>query len=160
MPDDAQIVFQDFVRRLIGHKASYASLFLNSLRVCVDRQLEESTGLFLWFEPAWHLGSSNGVLVGSRQAQVEERDAHAALNLVVERLVGTQIENVEVEPLTNDIRVQFSGGCWIKTFVSDPEADENWYIRDCKSNQVITGSSRGLNLSERSTEHQSPQQTE
>jgi hypothetical protein len=160
MPDDPQLVFQDFVRRLIGHKVSYASLLLNSLRICVDRQLEEKTGLFLWFEPAWHLGSSNGVLVGSRQAQVEEHNAHAALNLVVKELVGKQIENVEVEPLTNEIDVRFSGGYWIKTFVSDPEDDENWYIRDCKSNQVITGSSRAIHVSERSTEHHSSQQTE
>jgi hypothetical protein len=157
MPDDAQFVFHDFVRRLIGHKVSYASLFLNSLRICVDRQLKESTGLFLWFDPVWHLGSSNGVLVGSRQAQVEERNAHAALNLVVEELVGRQIEDVKVEALTNDLDVRFSGGYWVRTFVSDPEADENWYVRDCKSNQVVSGSSSALRLSDRTTEHDSPQ---
>lgn len=91
MPEDAQSAFDDFVRRLIGHKVSYASLFLNSLRICVDRQLEESTGFFLWFEPVWHLGSLDGILVGSRQAQVEERDAQAALNLLVQVLVAQKL---------------------------------------------------------------------
>src|SRR5580658_902583 len=127
MAEETQSVFDGFVRRLTGHKVSYASLFLNSLRICVDRQLQESNGLFLWFEPVWHLGGPVGVLVGSRQAQTEERDAHAALNSLVEGLVGRQIELVAVEPLTNDIDVRFSGGYWVKTFVFDPEADENWY---------------------------------
>ena len=157
MPEDAQSVFDDFVRRLIGHKVSYASLFPNSLRICIDRQLEENTGLFLWFEPVWHLGSLNGVLVGSRQAQVEERDAHAALNLLVQELIGRQIEHVCVEALTNDIDVRFSGGYWVRTFVSDPEADENWYFRDCQSNVVVTGSSRALRLTDRATKCDSPQ---
>jgi hypothetical protein len=158
MPDDTQFVFHDFVQRLIGHKVSYASLFLNSLRICVDRQLKEATGLFLWFEPVWHLGSSKGVLVGSRQAQAEERDTHAVLNRVVEELVGREIETMKVEPLTNDIEVRFSGGYWVKTFVSDPEANENWYIRDCRSNQVVRGSSLGL--SERTAEHELVKQSE
>lgn len=157
MPDDAQLVFYSFVQRLIGHEVSYASLFLNSLRICVDRQLQESTGLFLWFDPVWHLGSSNGVLVGSRQAQVEDRNAHATLNVVVQELVGRQIEDIKVEALTNDIYVRFSGGYWVRTFVSDPEAEENWYVRDCKSNQVVSGSSRALRRSVRATEHDSPQ---
>jgi hypothetical protein len=149
MHEDAQSVFDAFVLRLKGHKVSYASLFLNSLRICVDRQLQESTGLFLWFEPVWHLGGLNGVLVGSRQAQVEEPDAHAALNLLVKELLGRQIEEVRLEALTNDIDVPFSGGYWVRTFVSDPEADESWYFRDCQSNVVVTGSAQGLRLEER-----------
>jgi hypothetical protein len=157
MPEDPQSAFDDFVRRLIGHKVSYASLFLNSLRICVDRQLEESTGFFLWFEPVWHLGSLEGILVGSRQAQVEEPDAHAALNLLVQALVGREIESICVEALTNDIAVRFSGGYWVRTFVSDPEADENWYVRDCQSNVVVTGSSRALRLTDRATKRDSPQ---
>jgi hypothetical protein len=149
MPKDVQPVLADFVRRLVGHRVSHSSLLLNSLRVCVDRQLQENSGFFLWFEPVWHLGDPNGVLVGSRQAQVEERDAHAALNSLVEKIVGQPIEGVSIEPLTNDIDVRFSGGYWIRTFVSDPTADENWYIRDCGSNEVVTGSAKGLRLTDR-----------
>jgi hypothetical protein len=151
MSEDPQSAFDDFIRRLIGRKVSYASLVLNSLRVCVDRQLKESNGFFLWFEPVWHLGSLDGILVGSRQAQVEERDAHAALNLRVQALVGRKIESVCVEALTNDIAVRFSDGYWVRTFVSDPEADENWYVRDCQSNVVVTGSSKALRLTDRAT---------
>ena len=146
MLEGAQPVFDDLVRRLIGHKVSYASLFLNSLRICVDRQLGEKAGLFLWFEPVWHLGCSTGVLVGSRQAQVEETDAHATLNLLVQKLVGRQVEHVVVETLTNDIEVRLSDGYWVKTFVSDPTETESWYPRDCQSDLVVTGSPKGLSL--------------
>jgi hypothetical protein len=149
MPKDVQSVLANFVQQLVGHRVSHSSLLLNSLRVCVDRQLQENTGFFLWFEPVWHLGNPNGVLVGSRQAQVEERDAHAALNSLVEELVGRQIERISVDPLTNDIDVRFAAGYWIRTFVSDPTAEENWYLRDCESNEVVTGSAGGLRLDSR-----------
>lgn len=149
MPKDAQSTFKDFVQSLLGRRVSYVSLFLNSLRVCVDRQLGEKAGFFLWFEPVWHLGSPHGILVGSRQAQSEERDAHAALNLLVEEILGKQIESVCVEAITNDIDVRFSGGYWVRTLVSDPTDDETWYFRDCQSDLVVTGSPNGLRVEER-----------
>ena len=73
-------------------------------------------------------------------------DAHAALNSLVKGLVGRQIELVAVEPFTNDIDVRFSGGHWVRTIVSNPEANENWYFRNCQSNRVVTGSSNGLRV--------------
>jgi hypothetical protein len=157
MPKDVQSALADFIRRLVEHRISHSSLLLNSLRVCIDRQLQENAGFFLWFEPVWHLGNPSGVLVGSRQAQVEERDAHAALNSLVEELVGRRIERVTIEPLTNDIDVRFSDGWWIRTFVSDPTAEENWYIRDCQSNEVVTGSAKGLRLTERTERRNTPE---
>ncbi len=146
MPNDAQSVFNGFVQCLIGRNVEDADLFLNSLRITVDGDFGGDTGLFLWFDPVWHLGSPQGVLVGSRQAQVEERDAHSALNLVVQQLHRRQVERVSVEALTNDIEVRFSGGYWVKTFVSDPTADMNWYFRDRQTHEVITGSAAGLRL--------------
>jgi hypothetical protein len=160
MPKDAQSVFDDFVRLLLGRPVSYVSLFGNSIRICVGRKLEEKIGFFLWFEPVWHLGSSNGILVGSRQAQTDERDAHAALNLSVQEILGRDIEHIAVDRLTTDIDVRFSGGYWIRTFVSDPTDDESWYIRDCQSDLIVTGSPKGLGLEERSAaSHDDAQQT-
>ena len=150
MPKDAQSTFEDFVRSLRGRRISYASLFQNSLRVCVDRRLNEKTGFFLCFEPVWHLGSLRGILVGSRQAQSEERDARAALNLLVEEILDKQIESIRIEPISNDVDVQLSGGYRIRTFVSDPTDDQTWYFRDCQTNLVVSGSPKGLRLEERS----------
>jgi hypothetical protein len=149
MPKDEQSVFNDFVRSILGRRISYVSLFSNSMRICVDRKLEEKTGFFLWFEPVWHLGKPNGILVGSRQAQTDERDAHATLNLSLQEILGRQVESIAVEALTTDIDVRLSGGYWVRTFVSDPTDDESWYVRDCQSDMVVTGSPKGLRLAER-----------
>jgi 23S rRNA G2069 N7-methylase RlmK/C1962 C5-methylase RlmI len=70
MSNDAQSVLDRFIQWLIGRKVEDADLFLNSLRITVEGEFGEDTGLFLWFDPVWHLGSPEGVLVGSRQAQV------------------------------------------------------------------------------------------
>lgn len=149
MLQNAQSVFNDFVQRLLGREIQAASLFLNSLRLCVGCEFGEKAGLFLYFDPVWHLGGPKGVLVGSRQAQVEERDAHAALNLLVQELLGKKIERVTVDALTGDIDIRFSGGYWVRTFVSDPTDDENWYIWDKQKNLVVTGLPTGLQLEER-----------
>jgi len=145
-PATARSVFNDFVQWLLGRKVEVADLFLNSLRVCVEGQFGEDTGLFLWFDPVWHLGCPKGILVGSRQAQVEERDAHAALNVLVKELEGREIERVSVDALTSDIDIRFSGDYWVRTFVSDPAAEMNWYIRDRENNVVVTGAASGLRL--------------
>ena len=150
MAKDARSTFNSFVRSLSGHQVSYVSLFLNSLRVCIDRELGEKAGFFLWLEPAWQLGSPHGVLVGSRQAQTESPDARASLNLLVQEILGKQIECVSIEPLTNDIDVRLSGGFWIRTFVSDPTDDDSWYLRDCRSDLVVNGSPQGISLENRS----------
>jgi hypothetical protein len=68
-----------------------------------------------------------------------------ALNLLVKQLLGRQVEQVSVDALTNDIAVRFSGGYWVRTFVSDP-TDDSWYFRDRQSREVITGSAKGLRL--------------
>jgi hypothetical protein len=145
---DAQAVFSDFVQWLMGRRVEVADLFLNSLRICIEGQFGGDTGLFLWFDPVWHLGSPKGILVGSRQAQIEERNAHAALNLLVQELLGRQVEQVSVDALTSDIDIRFSGGYWVRTFVSDPTANMNWYFRDRQRKLVVTASAAGFRLSD------------
>jgi hypothetical protein len=146
-PQEAQLVFNDFVQWLKRRKVEAAELFLNSLRICIEGQFGEDTGLFLWFDPVWHLGSPKGVLLGSRQAQTEDRDERGALNSFVQELLGREVERVSVDALTSDIDVRFSDGYWVRTFVSDPTADMNWYFRDRQKKLVVTGSAAGLRLS-------------
>lgn len=146
MPQDPQSVFNGFVQWLHGREIQAASLFLNSLRLCVGCEFGEKGGLFLYLDPVWHLGGPEGVLVGSRQAQVEERDAHAALNLLVQPLLGKTVTSVSIEALTFDIDVRLSSGYWVRTFVSDPTDDENWYIWDKQKDLTVTGSPKGLHL--------------
>jgi len=144
MSPSPRVALDDMVRWLIGREVEAAGLFLNSLRLSIDGYFGANTGMFLWFDPVWHLGSYRGVLVGSRQAQAEESDAQGAMNQLVQELVGKRIEGVAVEALTNDIDVRFSGGYWVRTFVSDPESDYNWYFRDRRIDLSVYGSAKGL----------------
>ena len=61
-------------------------------------------------------------------------------------LLHKQIERISVENLSGDIDVRFSGGYWVKTFASDPNDDESWYIRDRRAGLIIRGSPKGLRL--------------
>jgi hypothetical protein len=146
-PYEAQPVFNEFIRWLKGRKVEAADLFLNSLRLCIEGQFGEDTGLFVWFDPVWHLGGPKGVLVGSRQAQAEDRDVRGALNSLVQQLLGREVERVSIDALTSDIDIRFSNGFWVRTFVSDPTAEMNWYFRDRQRKLTVTGSAAGLRLS-------------
>lgn len=44
MRKNARSTFNTFVQSLLGRPVSYVSLFANSLRMCVDRQLKEKAG--------------------------------------------------------------------------------------------------------------------
>ncbi|MGA8675025.1 MAG: hypothetical protein WB621_07425 [Candidatus Acidiferrales bacterium] len=68
------------------------------------------------------------------------------MSLLVEEICGKKIESIRVEAATNDIDVRFSGGYWVRAFVSDPTDDEAWYFRDCHSDVVVTASPTGLRL--------------
>lgn len=135
---------------MTGRKVDAAGLFLNSLRLSIGGGFGEKAGMFVWLDPVWHLGSARGILVGSRQAQVEHPDTHAALNDTVQELVGQTLKSVSIENLTNDIDITFSGGYWVKTFVSDPADDSNWYFRYRERNISVIGSANGLRI-DRST---------
>ena len=63
MSPSPRVALDDMVRWLIGREVEAAGLFLNSLRLSIDGYFGANTGMFLWFDPVWHLGSYRGVLV-------------------------------------------------------------------------------------------------
>jgi hypothetical protein len=141
--------FEDFASRLIGHRVSFTRLAGNSLLIYVDCEPSDNKGLTIWFEPTWHLGSPRGVLLGSRQAQVDGKEAHSRVAEPLDQLAGKAIEKVLIEEITFDLRVVFEGGYWITTFVSDPTDDESWHITDNSSKLQLFASPAGLQIVER-----------
>lgn len=93
-------------------------------------ELGQKKELYFWFEPTWHVGCATGVVLGSRQAQVEDKDAHAQLDVLAAQLNGHTIESADLDSITHDIQLRFSGGYWLRTFAADPADEESWYIRD------------------------------
>jgi hypothetical protein len=94
--------------------------------------------LYFWFEPTWHICCDSAVVLGSRQAQIEDKDAHNQLNKLAAELNGRAIENAALDAVSHDIELRFSGGYALRTFVTDPADEEIWYIRD-NATKLVAG---------------------
>jgi hypothetical protein len=140
MAETAEDILRESLAGLLGRKVSSTSLAANSLTVDIETLPDEHSELWLWFEPTWHVGCPEGVILGSRQAQVEDKQQHDELGRVAAQLVGRTIERLDLDERTRDIQVQVSGGYWVRTFVSDPNDEEIWYIRD-KGRGLAVGAS-------------------
>ena len=122
---------QNHLNNVIGQRISSAFLVLNSLKLLLDSDADRAAQSYLWFEPTWQIRNNDGVLLGSRQAQVEDKHAHAELDYLVHRINGAVIETIELDSISHDVAIRFSGGYEIRTFVSNPgDDDESWYLRD------------------------------
>jgi hypothetical protein len=141
---------------LEGHTISMTRLAANSLLIYVECEPGDKQGVTIWFEPAWHFAGPGGVLVGSRQAQMDdEPDDTEAFYRVAEPLrvlEGKLIESVIIEPIMHDLQVRVDDGYWIKTFASDPNDDESWYIKHNASGRFLKGFPKGLAVESRDTE--------
>jgi hypothetical protein len=104
-----------------------------------------------WLEPTWHLVGPRGVLVGSRQAQVEGKEALSRVGEPLNQLDGKVLHEISIEQLTFDLRLTFDDGYLISTFASDPTDDESWYVKDNASKIYIVASPAGLRIEERET---------
>jgi hypothetical protein len=104
-------------------------------------------GLYFWFEPTWHVGCATGVVLGSRQAQVESETEQNQLGEVAATLIGREIESADLDSITHDIQLRFSGGYWLKNFVSDPVDEESWYIRDSGKKLIARANSQNYFVS-------------
>jgi hypothetical protein len=147
-PED---LFADFRSRVVGRSVRRRRLAGNSLLVYVDCEPGDETGITLWFEPTWHLRDPSSVLAGSRQAQhdagADSPDAgfHAAAD-ALDVLVGRPIMSLEVDPVTGDLSVTFPCGLTLTTFVSDPDTEELWHIRDNATKQRLVRTARRLEI--------------
>lgn len=140
MPENANAIVSQYPEMIKGKRVSSARLALNSFVIDVEWEARHAKELWLWFEPTWHIGCPTGIVLGSRQAQVEDKDSRAQLDKVAAQLDGRCIEAADLDAITHDIQLRFSGGYWLRTFVSDPADEEIWYIRD-NGKGVIVGAS-------------------
>jgi len=145
---EAETYFEHLRAMLVNHKVSFTRLAANSLIVYVECEPGDKKGVTIWFEPTWHFCGVEGVLIGSRQAQMDdEPENEEAFYRVAEplrMLEGRKIESVVIEPRTFDLHVYVEGGYWIKTFVSDPTDDESWHIRENATGKMLKGFAKGL----------------
>jgi hypothetical protein len=137
--------------RIVGGVVRARRLAGNSLLLYVDAEPGDGEGLTMWLEPTWHLRSNTEVLTGSRQAQHDEEaeDPDAGFNRAaeaVDALIGRRVVELEVESGTGDLILTLEGGFVVRTFVSDPDTDELWHIRDNATKQRVTRAGRGFQI--------------
>ncbi|GAC1651561.1 MAG: hypothetical protein NVS9B15_11860 [Acidobacteriaceae bacterium] len=144
-PNDAERKLREILDQLRGAEIDDTLLAGNSLILYIgDKPLE--TGFSLWFEPTWHIGDSTGVILGSRQAQAEDKPTHDALGKMAARLRGKRIESISIDTLTHDIDIRFSSDYWLRTFVSDPTDEETWIIRQGRNGLKVVASATDYSL--------------
>jgi hypothetical protein len=140
MTENAEAIVRQYLADIVGRRVSSAWLALNSFIVDVEWERGEKKELYFWFEPTWHIGCETGVVLGSRQAQVESKTEQDQLGEVAATLNGRVIQSADLDSITHDIQLRFTGGYWLKTFVSDPADEESWYIRD-NGKKLVAGAS-------------------
>ena len=69
---EAETYFNHLRANLVNHKVSYTRLAANSLLIYVECEPGDKKGVTIWFEPTWHFCGVEGVLIGSRQAQMDD----------------------------------------------------------------------------------------
>jgi len=146
-PED---LFEELRATLSHSKVTLKRLVTNSLLIYFGCQLGEERGVTIWFEPTWHFCGPQGLLVGSRQAQVwdrpNEEEELERIGKPLDLLIGKGVQSLVLEPRTFDLAVFFEGDYWIKTFAADPEEDHSWHIRDNARRVALYGAPEGLEV--------------
>ena len=141
---------EQFRQNIVGHSITYTRLAANSLILYVDCQPGDEIGFVIWLEPTWHVKGPTGVLVGSRQAQMDDapgdREAFSRVAEPLSTLHNKKIVSMGIELLTHDLHLRLEGELWIKTFVADPTDDESWHIRDAAGRMKLVGSPRKVSV--------------
>jgi hypothetical protein len=98
-------------------------------------------------DPTWRLEGPGGVIAGSRQAQDEEsEEGWAAVGDALDKLVGTTLDLVVVEPKSGDLIATFSRDLRLRTFANDPRDTDSWRITEKRTGKGVEGGPQGLSL--------------
>lgn len=148
---DPEELLHDLRNRAIARRVSCTRLAANSVLIYIDATPGAGNGVTFWLEPTWHLRGPDSVLTGSQQAQDHDggpdadsgfRRAAAALD----SLDGRTVLDVRVEPITGDLLIDFEGAFLLRTFVSDPTAEEFWHVRDNAIKRYVARTSTGFEI--------------
>ncbi|TCZ79371.1 hypothetical protein E0485_05785 [Paenibacillus albiflavus] len=121
----------------------------NSLIIyCECEPGNKDHGYSIWLEPTWHFRNNEHVITGSREAQTEDEQEHFNISEQFKILYFKSIKRVTIEPITNDLEIEFDEGYFIRTFVSDPNDEESWHIRDYYKQIKVIGNPKSIEYRE------------
>lgn len=119
----------------------------NSLIIyCECEPGDKEHGYSIWLKPTWHFGNNLHVITGSREAQTEDEKEHYNISEQFKVLYLKPIKRVTIEPITNDLEIEFDDGYFMRTFVSDPNDEESWHIRDHNRHIKVIGNPKSIEI--------------
>lgn len=139
---------EEFIQRVIDQRVTFRRLAGNTLILYLNCDPGDNHGYSIWIEPTWHYSNTSKVLVGSRQAQVEDKQELDQIGGLMDGVDKRKIESISIAPVSHDIHILFEHGYSIKTFVADPTDDFIWYIDDHANKLKLHASPKGLEIIE------------
>lgn len=88
------------------------------------------------------------MITGSRAAQTEDEAEHIGVSEHFKQLYSKPVKMLTIEPITNDLVIEFDEGIVLRTFVSDPADEESWHIRNLANGVRIIGNPRTIHIVE------------
>jgi mycothiol synthase len=145
----AAAFLRKFRRCLLGRPVAFYCLLTNTLLLDIDYQPDGDTGYVIWLDPVWQVWTPEGVLVGSDfycaqgEGELETLERAGAL---LGRLIGEPVAGLEVKPRSNDLTLMVGERFLVRTFLSDPTANDTWHIDDRGRRVALYGSPQGLEV--------------
>ncbi|MDQ0194612.1 hypothetical protein [Paenibacillus wynnii] len=135
------------LRSIQDRKVRFIRLVGNSLIIYCDCEPgNQNQGFSIWLEPTWHFRNTERVITGSREAQTEDEIEHSNITEQFKSLYFKAIQKITIEPITNDVVIEIEEGNILKTFVSDPNDEESWQIRNFNKGIRIIGNPRDIQI--------------
>ncbi|MFB5189059.1 hypothetical protein KKP3000_001499 [Alicyclobacillus fastidiosus] len=134
------------IQRVIGQRVTFRRLAGNTLILYLNCNPDDNHGYSVWIEPTWHYANTTEVLVGSRQAQVDDKQELDEIAELMNGLDAAVIKSISIDSISHDIHISFEQGYSIKSFVADPMDDFIWYISDRASKLQLLASPRGVEI--------------
>lgn len=138
---------EEVVEEITGLNVDYIRLAGNSLIIYLECQPGDlRQGFSIWLEPTWHLRDNKRVITGSRAAQTEDDEEHERICKVLGLLVNNAIRSVDIDPISNDFKIELDQNYYLITFVTDPSDEESWHIRDYRKQVRLTGNPKEIRV--------------
>jgi hypothetical protein len=138
----------DLLRRIkkgiVGKKVVHFRFVTDSLQIYIGTDISDKRGYILWFDPAWHFRDNKKVLLGSYQAALGKKATirdYVKVGKPLEQLIGRVVTGLIIEPVTNDLIVEFEKGYIVRSFVTDVNYEFDWHIFDRALDKTLWGCS-------------------
>ena len=142
---------------LIGQVVSFKRVACDSVIIYFFGGPGDPSDLSVFIDPTWRYEQEGKVILGSYDVSMDESEfdskeqclqAFHHLASYMDDLVGASLLKFQVDPLSSDITMEFSGGRVLRSFVNSAFEDTAWTYRNYPKKFYAQVSSRGIIVGE------------